>query len=95
MSKLHDCKRGLAIATPTDYNRWWRERKADKQRIEELEAENRAYKTTVYERENRELQRKYDELVEKLEAWCDFYTEGLHPDDAQTLYIDSLCLLDE
>ena len=24
MGKLHDCKRGLAVATPRDYNRWWR-----------------------------------------------------------------------
>ena len=33
MSKLHECKRGLATATPEDYNRWWRQ-------IEELEADN-------------------------------------------------------
>lgn len=38
---------------------------------------------------------KYEAVVEKLEAWCDFYTKGLHPDDAQTLYIDSLYFLEE
>ena len=33
MSKLHDCKRGLSTATPSDYNQWWR-------RIRELEEKN-------------------------------------------------------
>ena len=38
MGKLHDCKRGLDTATPSDYNRWWRERTADRACIAELEA---------------------------------------------------------
>ena len=37
MSILHDCKRGLTTATPTDYNRWWRERRNNRDRIAELE----------------------------------------------------------
>jgi len=33
-------------------------------RIEELEAENRAYKTTVWQRENRELQSRIEALLQ-------------------------------
>ena len=36
-NKLHDCKRGLDIATSDDYNKWWRY-------IIELEAELTHYK---------------------------------------------------
>jgi hypothetical protein len=34
LNKLHECKRGLATATPADYNAWWRE-------MERLSAENK------------------------------------------------------
>jgi hypothetical protein len=37
MSKLHDCKRGLATATPQDYNRWWRHIKALEQLANEMQ----------------------------------------------------------
>lgn len=55
MSKLHDCKRGLAIATPADYNRWWR-------RVEELEGVVLSYEIEAAIDLNR-----IEELEEELE----------------------------
>ena len=35
------------------------------------------------------------ELQELLELWADYYVNGLHPDDIQNLYIDTLAHLEE
>ena len=42
-----------------------------------------------------ELKVRIEELEKLLELWADYYVNGLHPDDIQNLYIDTLAAMED
>ena len=66
-------------------------------RIEELEEMYMELKRLRKQEalDNLALQRKYEELEDRLSQWCQYYTDGLPSDEVQDLYVDTLSVLEK